>query len=276
MNLAVETSTPPLPAWADRLVQSLKRNLLHPRWLAIIAFLIAWQLYAVYRNTRVIPVPAKVANEVWKILSTGIFFEHLAASMTRILIGFGVAMLLGTTVGVLMGSRRSWDEFFKDLVVFGLALPGLIYALLSVMAFGVSLAAPVVAIVGTSYPFVAVNISEGVKAIDKELLDMGRAYKVERGKMVRQVILPSLVPFIFAAIRTGFAISWKVNTLVEVFGAVNGAGFMIRASFLNFSTAGIIAWSLLFAGLMLIIEYGVLLPLERHFARWRPKMEKVI
>lgn len=276
MNLAVETSTPPLPAWADRLVQSLKRNLLHPRWLAIIAFLIAWQLYAVYRNTRVIPVPAKVANEVWKILSTGIFLEHLAASMTRILIGFGVAMLLGTTVGILMGSRRSWDEFFKDLVVFGLALPGLIYALLSVMAFGVSLAAPVVAITGTSYPFVAVNISEGVKAIDKELLDMGRAYKVERGKMVRQVILPSLVPFIFAAIRTGFAISWKVNTLVEVFGAVNGAGFMIRASFLNFSTAGIIAWSLLFAGLMLIIEYGILLPLERHFARWRPKMEKVI
>jgi NitT/TauT family transport system permease protein len=276
MNLAVETSTPPLPAWADRLVQSLKRNLLHPRWLAIIAFLIAWQLYAVYRNTRVIPVPAKVANEVWKILSTGIFFEHLAASMTRILIGFGVAMLLGTTIGILMGSRRSWDEFFKDLVVFGLALPGLIYALLSVMAFGVSLAAPVVAITATSYPFVAVNISEGVKAIDKELLDMGRAYKVERGKMVRQVILPSLVPFIFAAIRTGFAISWKVNTLVEVFGAVNGAGFMIRASFLNFSTAGIIAWSLLFAGLMLIIEYGILLPLERHFARWRPKMEKVI
>lgn len=276
MNLAVETSTPPLPAWADRLVQSLKRNLIHPRWLAIIAFLIAWQLYAVYRNTRVIPVPAKVANEVWKILSTGIFFEHLAASMTRILIGFGVAMLLGTTVGILMGSRRSWDEFFKDLVVFGLALPGLIYALLSVMAFGVSLAAPVVAITATSYPFVAVNISEGVKAIDKELLDMGRAYKVERGKMVRQVILPSLVPFIFAAIRTGFAISWKVNTLVEVFGAVNGAGFMIRASFLNFSTAGIIAWSLLFAGLMLIIEYGILLPLERHFARWRPKMEKVI
>ncbi|MEJ2555247.1 MAG: ABC transporter permease [Anaerolineae bacterium] len=276
MGLAVETSTSPLPAWADRVVQSLKRNLLHPRWLAIIAFLVTWQLYAVYRNTRVIPVPAKVANEVWKILSTGIFFEHLAASMTRILIGFGVAMLLGTTVGVLMGSRRSWDEFFKDLVVFGLALPGLIYALLSVMAFGVSLAAPVVAITGTSYPFVAVNISEGVKAIDKELLDMGRAYKVERGKMVRQVILPSLVPFIFAAIRTGFAISWKVNTLVEVFGAVNGAGFMIRASFLNFSTAGIIAWSLLFAGLMLIIEYGILLPLERHFARWRPKMEKVI
>jgi NitT/TauT family transport system permease protein len=105
---------------------------------------------------------------------------------------------------------------------------------------------------------------------------MAGAYKVSRVKVVRWVILPSLLPFIFAAIRTGFAISWKVCTLVEVFGAVNGAGFMIRSSFLNFSTAGIIAWSLIFAGLMLAIEYGILLPLERHFSRWRPKASKVV
>jgi NitT/TauT family transport system permease protein len=276
MSLAAATSTPARPAWASRLAQSLKRNLLHPRWLAIVAILIVWQIYAVYRNSRVIPVPARVAREVWNILSTGLFFEHLAASTMRILAGFSIAVLLGMVVGILMGSRRSWDDFFKDLVVLGLALPGLIYALLSVMAFGISLAAPVVAITGTSYPFVAVNMAEGVRAIHKDLLDMSRAYRVKRGKVLRQVILPSLVPFIFAAIRTGFAIAWKVNTLVEVFGAVNGAGFMIRGSFLNFSTAGIIAWSLLFAGVMLIIEYGILLPLERYFGRWRPKMEKVI
>jgi NitT/TauT family transport system permease protein len=278
MSLAVETpSSRSRPAWADsRLVRSLKRFILHPRWLAITTLLVAWQLYAMYRSTRVIPFPAKVANEVWDILITGLFLEHLAASAVRILIGFACAMLLGTAIGILMGSRASWDEFFKDLVVLGLALPGLLYALLSVMLFGVSLAAPVVAIAACAYPFVVVNISEGVRAIDKELLDMSRAYKVSQGKTVRRVIIPSLLPFIFAAIRVGFAISWKVNTLVEVFGAVNGAGFMIRASFLNFSTAGIIAWSLLFAGLMLAIEYGVLLPLERYFARWRPKVEKVI
>lgn len=278
MGLVAETpSSRSRPAWVDsRLVQSLKRLILHPRWLAIIAIIVAWQLYAMYRSTRIIPFPAKVADEVFDILITGLFLEHLAASAIRILIGFTCAMLLGTAIGILMGSRASWDEFFKDLVVLGLALPGLLYALLSVMMFGVSLAAPVVAVAACAYPFVAVNINEGVRAIDKELLDMSRAYKVSQGKIVRRVIIPSLLPFIFAAIRVGFAISWKVNTLVEVFGAVNGAGFMIRASFLNFSTAGIIAWSLLFAGLMLVIEYGVLVPLERHFARWRPKVEKVI
>lgn len=278
MSLVAESpSSKSRPAPAEsRLAQSLKRFILHPRWLAFIGFVVIWQLYAVHRNTRVIPFPAKVADELWDILSSGLFIEHLAASSLRILIGFTCAMLLGTAIGILMGSRASWDEFFKDLVVLCLALPGLIYALMSVMVFGVSLAAPVTAITLCAFPFITVNISEGVRAIDKELLDMGRAYKVSQGKMVRRVVIPSLLPFIFAAIRVGFAISWKVNTLVEVFGAVNGAGYMIRASFLTFSTAGIIAWSLLFAGLMLVIEYGVLVPLERHFSRWRPEVEKVV
>ncbi|RPJ36168.1 MAG: ABC transporter permease [Planctomycetaceae bacterium] len=275
MSLAAQTETL-RSGRGSRGLAALKRFILNPRWLALLAILILWQVYAMVRDSRIIPFPADVAEDAWEILRTGLFIEHVAASSFRILVGFTCAMIVGTTVGVLMGSRRSWDEFFKDLVVFGLALPGLIYALLSVMVFGISLAAPVVAILGTAYPFVAVNVSEGVRSIDKELLDMGRAYKVGRGKVVRQIIMPSLLPFIFAAIRTGFAISWKVCTLVEVFGAVNGAGFMIRSSFLNFSTAGIIAWSLVFAGLMLVIEYGVLVPLERYFSRWRPKAQKVV
>jgi len=275
MSLAAQTETL-RSGRGNRGLDTLRRFVLNPRWLAILAILVLWQIYATVRNSRIIPFPADVAEDAWEILSTGLFIEHVAASGFRILVGFACAMIVGTTIGVLMGSRRSWDEFFKDLVVFGLALPGLIYALLSVMVFGISLAAPVVAILGTAYPFVAVNVSEGVRSIDKELLDMGRAYKVGRGKVVRQIIMPSLLPFIFAAVRTGFAISWKVCTLVEVFGAVNGAGFMIRSSFLNFSTSGIVAWSLVFAGLMLIIEYGVLVPLERYFSKWRPKVQKVV
>jgi len=262
--------------WAARVLQSLKTSLLSPRWLAILIILVAWQVYATIRVSRLVPTPLKVAITTWDVLASGLFFEHLAASLVRILLGFALAMLVGTAVGVLMGSRRSWDEFFKDFVILGLALPGLIYALLSVMFFGISLLAPLVAILFTSYPFVAVNISEGVKALDKDLLDMSHAYRVGRWRVVRQVILPSLLPFILAAIRNGFAIAWKVCTLVEVFGAIRGVGYMIRASFDSYSVHGILAWALLFGGVMLAIEYGCMVPAERYFGRWRPKVKQVI
>ncbi len=266
----------PLDAPPTRVVQLLKRTILSPRWLAILIAVAAWQVVAMRMNTRVIPTPIRVATTVWNVVISGLFFRQLAPSLGRITIGFTVSMLVGTTIGVLMGSRRSWEAFFKDLVLLGLALPGLIYALVSVVYFGLSIMAAVVAILATSYPFVVVNISEGVKALDKNLLDMCRAYQVGRWRVVRKVILPSLLPFALAAFRVGFAIAWKVCTLVEVFGTTNGVGYMIRSSFDSFSVHGIVAWALLFGAVMLTIEYSILLPAERHFARWRPKVEKVI
>jgi NitT/TauT family transport system permease protein len=263
-------------AWSDRLGQSVKDFFLSPRWLAILIVLVIWQIYANYRDTRLIPPPGRVFTELYKILATGLFVEELAASMYRIALGFGAALLIGLIVGILMGSRDSWNDYLKDLVTFGLAMPGLIYALVAVLFFGLSLWAPVTAILATSYPFVAINIREGVKAISKEFLDMGRVYRVDRWKVVRQIILPSLLSFALAGFRLGFAIAWKVSTLVEVFGAVNGIGWQIRASFDAFSVHGMLAWTLLFGLVMVFIEYGILVPVERYFGRWRPKIKQVM
>jgi len=259
-----------------RFLHSLRRFIFNPRWLSVIILLIAWQALAISRNTRVIPRLERIFIALSDILISGLFIEHLSASMTRIILGFALALLVGTVVGILMGSRKGWDDFFIDVVLFGLALPGLIYALVSVMLFGLSILAPVVAIVATAYPFIAINIREGVRAINKDLLDMGRAYRVSRPNVVRRIILPSLLPFFLAAIRIGFSIAWKVTTLVEVFGTTNGIGWQIRASFDTFSVHGMLAWTLLFGGVMLAIEYGILLPAERYFGRWRPKAGQVI
>jgi NitT/TauT family transport system permease protein len=273
---AINPSQTPASIKASSFSQALKDFLFSPRWLFLLVALVIWQTYAVYRQSRLIPTPVKVGVTMWQILTSGIFFEQLAASMTRILIGFSLAIVLGTIIGVLMGSRKSWDEFFKAMVILSLALPGLIYALICVMFFGISLLAPVTAILAGSYPFVVINVAEGVKSLDKDLIDMSRSYKVGRGKVLRQVILPSLLPFMLAAIRNGFAIAWKICTLVEVFGAVSGVGYMIKNSFDQYAVFGIVAWALLFGGVMLLIEYGLLVPVERYLARWRPKVKQVI
>ncbi|RPI27244.1 MAG: ABC transporter permease subunit, partial [Chloroflexota bacterium] len=255
MAVAADTTRPDLsPKGGPSILQKLRSFILSPRWLAIALALLLWQLVAMQMNTRVVPPPARVFSRLWEILSTGLFFEHLWASMVRILSGFSITLLVGAIVGVLMGSRRTWEALFRDVVVLGLTMPGLIYALLSVMFFGLSLLAPITAIVFASYPFVAVNVREGVRALDKDLLDMSRAYGVNRSKVVSSVILPALLPFFLAAIRVGFAIAWKVSTLVEVFGATSGVGFMIRSGFDSFSVPEIGAWALLFGGVMLLIE----------------------
>lgn len=278
MGLAVGKSmTLPLQRPGSRLAQGLRRFILSPRWLAVASVLILWQSIAMLTaSLGLLPTPWRVAVTMWGAIASGAFVTHMSVSMIRLLLGFAFAMLIGMVTGVLMGSRKFWDSFFQDIVVIGLSLPGLIYALLSVVVFGLGLTAPVVAIVLASYPFITVNIREGVKAIDKDLLDMCRAYRVGRWNIVRGVILQSLVPFVLSGIRTGFTIAWKVSVLTEVVGATKGVGYMIHNSFDAFSVRGVIAWALLFGGVMLLIEYGILLPAERYFARWRPTVKQVI
>lgn len=254
----------------------VSRFVRHPRWIAIGLLLAAWQMLAVSRDTRVIPRPARVGTEIWDILGSLAFVDDLAASMVRILAGFAAAFAVGAVAGLLMGSRRAWNDYLRDIVVFFLALPGLVYALIAVMLFGQSLGAPVLAIALTSFPFIAVNIREGVASIDKGLLEMAEVYGIGTGDVVRRIVVPSLLPFIFAGIRLGFSMSWKVNTLVEVFGSTNGVGWQIRASFDAYSVHGMLAWTLLFGATMLAIEYYVITPLERHYSRWRPRVEHVL
>ncbi len=275
MDVAVNTPAV-APSAAGALARRLARGLLNPRLLALLLFVVIWKIASLNAPSRVVPDPLRVADVMWQVLSTGLFFQHLGISMLRIMSGFTGAVLLGIAVGVLMGSRRFWEGFFKDIVLIGMSLPGLIYALLAVMWFGLSLLAPMLAILTSTYPFVAVNVFEGVRAVDKELLDMAHVYRVRRTSIVRQVILPSLLPFILAGIRTGFAIAWKVSTITEVFGASSGVGYMIRNSFDQFSVRGMIAWALLFAGVMLAIEYGILVPVQNRLERWRPRAGQVV
>jgi NitT/TauT family transport system permease protein len=277
MSVAISVSpTSPTLTAGKRFVKSIKGLFFHKGWLAVLTVLVIWQIISFFLSGRgLVPSPARTAATMWEVLSTGEFFVQLGDSLVRLLIGFALSMSMGMIVGVLMGSRWFWNEFFKDIVILGLSLPGLVYALLSVVIFGTTLLAPVMAILFASYPFVAVNIREGVKALDKDLLDMTRAYKVGKWKTVTQVIMPALLPHILAAFRTGFTIAWKASVLTEVFGATSGIGYMIRFNFQMFAVRGILAWSLLFGGVMLIIEYGLLIPAERYFARWRPKILEV-
>lgn len=275
-TLAVNTSGKRQSTLTVQILGLLKESVFSYRWLALICVLGIWQGIAVVIDIGLLPTPTQVIVAGWGLVTSGLFFQELGSSMIRILIGFGTALLTGIVVGILMGARRFWDEFFQDIVVLGLSLPGLIYALMCVMIFGLGLLAPVIAILLAAYPFVAVNIREGVKAIDKDLLDMSRAYLVDRWRVIRQIILPSLLPFILAATRVGFTIAWKVAVLTEVFGSASGIGYQLRYNFQLFSMRNMVAWALLFGAVMLVIEYAILVPIENHFARWRPKVKEVI
>ena len=230
-----------------------------------------WLLYMIY--PRLLPSPFSTVQEAIRLLSDGTFFFHMYQSLRRVFVGSVVAMLFSVAVGIYMGTVVMGERFFQPLVVLGLTIPGLMWALIAVMLFGINEFSPYFAVTVTIFPMLVINIWAGVKSLDKELMDMSHVFHFTKWMKISQVILPQLVPNIFAATRYGLGLAWKVVVVVEMFGTSNGVGYQVMKSYQVFNMEGVIAWTLTFVLAMIVIEYGLINFAERRLTAWRPKID---
>ena len=237
-------------------------------WLAFLGF---WT-YASNNlvNPFILPTPAKVLDEMWTIVSTGELFEHFQWSLMKTFVGFGLAVAIGLPIGMLMGTSRWWRAYFHMPVTIAGNIPGITYAVLALVIFGISLQGPILAVALISMPYIAINVAAGLDGIDRGLLQMSRAFGRSGRDVLRHVLIPTVIPFVFAGVRLSFALAWKVEAITEVFGASNGIGYMIRHSYDEFSVSGILAWMFFFVVFIVLMERFVLQPVERRLFRWRP------
>lgn len=236
-----------------------------------VLFIGAWALVSSQTEPYILPSPLEVLRKMVEVVGRDDFWVNVFATLRNLAIGFTLAFVIGTAIGIAMGRSSYWDGFFRDYVMLTLTTPGLVFALVSVMIFGLLGIGPIVAIVLTSFAHVTVNVVEGVRAIPRDLMDMATAYGVDRRTRIRNIVLPAVAPFLFVAVRYGFAIAWKITALTELFGRTDGVGIQIRVEFLFFDIAGVLAWAFFLVGFALVMERLVLQRLERRFFRWRPK-----
>ncbi|TRW88997.1 ABC transporter permease subunit [Mycolicibacterium sp. 018/SC-01/001] len=245
------------------------------RWLASgIALVLAialWAAVAAWIDDPIVPRPAGVAEQVVAIVASGEALSNFAVSIAKIAAGFAIAMAGGLVIGFLMGRSRFMTSYFSlPLFVLG-NMPGLTYAVFGLLIFGVGAGGPIVVSALVALPFIAINVAEGVRSVDGKLLSMCHAFGRSRTDVLRHLYLPAVTTFVFAGVRYGFAMAWKVEALTEVFGASSGVGFMIRKAYQEFRVDDMLAWTTLFIVAMVLIERG-LAALENRFFAWRKEI----
>jgi NitT/TauT family transport system permease protein len=236
-----------------------------------IAMILVWELGSWWFGDRILPRPHQVLVEMGEVIRSGNFVPDFTASVLKTFAGFGVAVAVGAPVGYLMGRHRYWQAFFHDGVTVAGTIPAIVYAVLSLIIFGLSNMGPILAVALVSAPYVALNVAEGIRGVDRSLITMSEAFGRTPRQIRREVLIPTIVPFVFAAIRMCFAVAWKVEALTEVFGGRNGVGFQIRTEYQLYDIAGVLAWMFLFIGFMLVIERLVLAKVEARLLAWRPE-----
>lgn len=240
---------------------------------SILAMIAVWWLLTFFFPPSLIPLPSATLNEVLSIMSSGQFFSEMGATLRRVGVGFGIAMLIAIPLGIIMGTIKSLENFFEPPVILGLTMPGLVWAVMSIMFFGLNETSAYAAVAVTIMPMLAISLWQGTKSIDKDLIDMSTAFHASPWSKVVDVILPQLISHILAAIRYGLGLAWKVVVVVEMFGFSNGVGYQVVRGFNVFSMKQVLAWAITFLIVMIVIEFGLIGWLEGKVTRWRPKIE---
>lgn len=245
---------------------------MHPRYIRILVlcgFVLLWHLTAVLLASRSLPGPLAVLDTLWQQLANGELLFHLGATLLRVLVSFTLAMLIGVALGILMGSRQTWDDWLDALLILALNIPALVTIILCYIWLGLGETAAVLAVALNKIPTVVVTLREGARAINPELLQVAQVYRLSRWQTFRKVYLPQLYPYLFGAARNGLALIWKIVLVVELLGRSNGVGFQLGNYFHFFDISGILAYTLAFVVIVLALEALLLRPLERHLNRWR-------
>jgi NitT/TauT family transport system permease protein len=232
-------------------------------------FLLVWQIGASFAHSRLLPTFTAVLGAMLRETLSGALPWNLAVTFGRVAAAFTVSLVLGCALGIAMGRWRRLDLLLDNAVTVLLNLPALVIIVLIYVWFGLNETAAIAAVALNKLPSTTVTLREGARTIDPMLDEMALSFRMPRWRVLRHVVLPQLVPYVFAAARSGLALIWKIVLVVELLGRSNGIGFQIQIYFQLFDVTMILAYTLAFILVVQIIEWAVLQPLENRATRWR-------
>jgi NitT/TauT family transport system permease protein len=205
------------------------RNRLYADLLIVVALFAWWLISASFPS--VFPSLGSVARAVLDLATSGEFWSNVGVTGMRIVAAVILATFIGAAIG-LLPRLLPWTGGIVDyvLVPFLSSFPGIAWAILGTVWFGVSSQAVLIVQVLIVLPFALVNVAEGAKAIGAEEVEMGRSFSRRRLAVFWRIELPLVSPFILASVRIAYGVCWKVSLIAELFGAHSGIGYLMQLS----------------------------------------------
>lgn len=220
-----------------------------------VGVLVAWQLAATYLfDPLTIASPAAIAIRLW----TGMFgddalFANSWVTVSHALEGLALSFAVGVPVGILF----AWAPFLAEVVepfFLGLySLPRVALAPLFILWLGIGEISKVAMTFSMVVFVVVLNTQEGLRTIDRELLEMMAAMRARPFYRLRKLLLPAIVPWLLTALRVGIGLALVGSVVGELLGANQGLGWYIEYSAARIDVAGV------FAGLVILMAVGMVL-----------------
>ncbi len=255
--MRADSGTPAGPSAAERLIGE---------GLVALA-LIGWWAFARGLPEFILPGPAAVGGRLVALFIAPEFLQHVLASTWRVVASVALALLLGGGLAFLAEAVPVLEAVVHERIKPVLnSFPSIGWAILAAIWFEPGDLSVIFVQVAILTPFCLINLSEGLRHIDRELVEMGRSFTRRPGRILWRVTLPLLIPYILAATRIAYGIGWKIALVSELLGAPTGLGYLMLRAQTAADSPTFLATCFAIVLIFVLGERVVLAPLERRFA----------
>jgi NitT/TauT family transport system permease protein len=214
--------------------------------------------------------PSAIAATIGGWFATGYIWPHIYATMQETLIGLAVGILLGVAAGVGLAFSPFLSQVFHPLLVVLNATPRIALAPLFILWLGIGLTSKVAMVVSLVFFIVFFSTYAGLRDVDPNLINHVRVMGGSRRHLVRHVLLPSALTWIFASLRTcvGFAVIGAI--LGEYLGSDRGIGWIVQYGESLFNSNMVLSGLVVLMGFVVVLDLA-LQRLEGRFSHWKQK-----
>lgn len=239
------------------------------RAILLIAILGAWQLIA---STLIDPIwisrPTDISRALHRLWGSGTLVSDVVATTLELVVGLLIGTLLGILVALALGLNRTAADIFGPFITLAYSFPQLAIAPLYVLWFGIYSTPKVVLVTVVVFFIMFLNVFEGLKQVDADLMNTLRVMGAHRRHVLRMVVLPSVLLFVSTGLKNAVPFGLRAAIFSEILISTKGLGHILGGSAELFDSAG------MFAALALIMAIGVVLNVlveiqDRYSSRWR-------
>ena len=248
--------------------KKLRRTAIILFWLGI------WTVLALFVNNKILMVtPTETAKELLRLLRDGDFYVSVGRSLLRI----GTGFLAGFAVAVLLAAGSRYFSFLEELMspVMSLlkAIPVASFVVILLIWWGSSFLAVAICFM-VVLPNLYINMLEGLKNVDKKLLEMARVFRMPFRNRFFYIYRPAFRPFLYSGMKISLGMCWKSGVAAEVIGTPDfSIGEQLYLSKIYLNTAGVFAWTAVIILLSVLFEKLVLKGMELFFL-WQPSCRR--
>ncbi len=236
---------------------------------SILLFIALWDVGNQVYGNLVLPSPLETFKTLNLMLNDPLVIDEFKVTLYRASVGFGISLVLGTTLGLLSGFFATASMMSRPIVTILVGMPPIAWIVLAMIWFGMGDETVIFTVIVASFPIIFVGSLQGTRTLDGDLKEMADSFHLPWYMKFFDIYFPHIFSYVFPAWVSGLGMAWKIVVMAELLATSNGIGASLAVARSQLDTPTALALVTIMIGSLMFIEYIILEPIKREVELWR-------